>query len=131
MGAITKRDDKQVVIVVERTWLKRTLPKLYATYADKELAQWKALRGKELERYRAWRDRRKEDVGLQVYIGKKIERLSQPDDKVPDSSQYQFIEIRLERTQVVRHFVQPAQRKRYVLVAWGKRLNNVTTRSVA
>ena len=124
-----------VVFLVERAWLQKRLAALYRQTTKDEAK----LRREALEQLRVrlteWRERRAEPRVLAGFLDRRIadveKQLAAANDasRAPEPSQLLLIELPVKR--IRQSFVQPADRRRLLGLAWEERLANVGGRSAA
>ena len=136
LGAIANRGQKVLSFAVERAWLKKHFPQFLEQQQQRELREIGQAEAQQLERLREWRERRRADVGLKVFLDESIQRLekrraeqaARVAQQQPLTTQMLMLSILVE--QVERSYVQPRERKQVVLVSWRERLANASERSV-
>lgn len=124
-----------VVFLVERAWLQKRQAALYRQTTKDEAK----LRREALEQLRArlteWRQRRAEPRVLAGFLDRRIadveKQLAAAGDAAhaPEPSQLLLLEVPVKR--IRQSFVQPADRRRLLGLAWEERLANVEGRSAA
>ncbi len=131
-GGIYSQDKrKNLVLAVERAWLKTALPEYYAQQLELEKQREEKIREQILPRLEAWIERRQESKQLLLYLEEQHERLSTPvalDQRRGEEPEFIFIELGTRDVQ--RTYIQPAERRQVAMVGWQERLEDVSTRSV-
>ena len=121
-----------LLLAVDRSWLKETLPELYQQHLEKEKLRGEKIRQELLPRLDAWILRRQGSERLLLYLEQQRTRLSMPieADGRP-GSEPGFIFVELAREEIRRSYLQPGKRKQVAMVAWQMQLVDVSSRSVS
>lgn len=130
-GIYSQNKRKDLVLAVERAWLKSALPEYYAQQQELEKQREKKIREQILPRLEAWIERRQESGQLLLYLEEQHERLSKPvaaDQRRVEEPEFIFVE--LGARDVRRTYIQPAVRRQLAMVGWQEGLEDVSTRSV-
>lgn len=134
-GGVGPPGSDTVVFLVERAWLEKRQPALYRQTTKDEAKR----RREALEQLRArltdWRERRAEPRVLAGFLDRRIadveKHLASANDagRAPEASQLLLLELPVKR--VSQSYVQPAERRRLLGLAWEERLADVEGRSAA
>jgi len=77
-GAIVDRDETgNVTLAVNRAWLKKTHRAYYDVVVERDAEFVETHHWRLLDRIDAWRKKRKDDVGIQVFLDKETKRLTE------------------------------------------------------
>ncbi len=127
-GAILEHDGKHArLIAVQREWLRKEQPQQYAKQRRLEIAQQKQVRTKLIERVKAWKKERADDIDLQGYLDKQLEVHQARAEKEPAEPQFMLVEL---KPGTVRRTRQAKKQNRAVLfVALKEKLANIEIRS--
>ena len=123
-GAVLSRDEKELRMVVQRSWLNAKHPEL-AKQIDEEAVQKQAASRDELKaRIEAWKVERATDTRLVAVLNRELAKLSKVENPadVPDS---QFVVVTTPAEKVRRVFTAPAASRQVAMAAWSERLERV------
>lgn len=152
-GVLLGKDaDGNLKFVVERQWLKRTERKYYQQVARFEKERTTEGGDKLLERIAAWRERRPDDIGLQVFLKREQKRLSadtkkraedRPKDGRPKEdrpkdgrgkadakrSESRFLVVDVLANEIRGAYFQQPARRQVLVAAWRENVRNAVGRS--
>lgn len=133
-GAVLSRSKEGTVkIAVQRSWLKRAAPNIYAEERKREQQQTAEAPRKRLQRIRDWIKERTDKKRLVPFLKserKRLEKLTRSDEspnKKPVESQFMVLTIPAD--QIRGGYGQPANHRRIAVLAWRERLKEVESRT--
>lgn len=130
-GALVERDEAgNVRMLVARRWLKKVAPDFLVMLDERERASAEAGRTQLLRRITAWRESRKDDVGMRVFLDAERERLSsktavaadpatgaKDGSEKEDTAEAGLIEVEVLADEIRSAYAQPVARRQLMLAA--------------
>ena len=125
-GALTKNDDQQVEIAVDRTWLATKYPKYYGDHLTMEQAEVDRYQKKQLDRIDEWKKERKDSPELKFFLESERENIVL---RATELANLRFTMLKFRQSDVRRIVQQPNDQRKVALVAWKQDLADVPERS--
>jgi hypothetical protein len=123
-GAVLSRDEKQLRMAVQRSWLTVRYPELAKQIDEDAAQQHTASRDELIQRIEAWKIERAADTRLVAVLNREMARLAKAVNPaaVPDS---QFVVVVTPADRVRRVFTASAASRQVAMVAWSERMERV------
>jgi hypothetical protein len=134
-GAIVNRDDAgNVTFAVHREWLKKTHREYHDLVVERDAAFIKSNSGRLLKRVETWREHRKEDVGMRVFLDKEKKRLTEllEEKTSPKGAAARggpLLSVEILADEIKTAYAQPLERRRLLRAAWKHNVHNAVTRT--
>lgn len=127
--------DGVVSMAVQRDWLKKTKPAMYAEVTRDESADATTAATELRTRIQKWLDEKPESNALVTFLEVELERVDEQLAKLNEArgnaGTSQFVMLKFPRRKVKYSFAQSAGNRRIAMLAWRERFEDVETREAA
>lgn len=127
--------DGIVSMVVQRAWLKKTHPKMYAEVMQDERNESELAANELRDRIQQWLDGKSESRALVAFLKVERERVqkqpAKPDDARGVDNGSQFVLVKFHRREADYSFAQSPENRRIATLSWRERLTDVETREAS
>ena len=124
---LNQADQRNLTIAVEREWFKRTHPKLYEAYRNKEITNNKQSLEQLIQRIKQWDQIRTDDRLLSTFLQDEQKRIQSEATNIETNRK--FIIPIIPKTEIRNVYRQTPERRKIAGLAWQHGLANPTTTS--
>lgn len=128
LGIVDRIEDDQLIMVVERAWLRDRYPEFYNQQLMVEREQFLQSHTLMQKRIERWIARRNGEVDLRIFLEDELKLFQEKKDSI-QLENYRFMYLSIPKNQIRKLVQQPNWQTQVAAVSWEKNLTDVAVRT--